>query len=160
MPLVPCPDCGAQISDAAPACIHCGRPAASLAPETAPADSDANEPSARRVLSLMAAVLGFGFVAVLVSSCPRQTASAADHGPLSAEQMCRQFALDRLRAPSTARFASLGDADVTDHGGGRYRVQTHIDAQNAFGAMIRSRIDCTVRWVGGDEWRLEHLNLE
>ena len=26
MPLVPCPDCHRQVSDAAPACIHCGRP--------------------------------------------------------------------------------------------------------------------------------------
>src|SRR6476619_5935030 len=26
MPLIECPDCGKQISDAAPACIHCGRP--------------------------------------------------------------------------------------------------------------------------------------
>jgi len=29
MALVTCPDCGKQISDAAPACIHCGRPTAS-----------------------------------------------------------------------------------------------------------------------------------
>lgn len=28
MALIECPDCGAQISDAAPACPHCGRPAA------------------------------------------------------------------------------------------------------------------------------------
>ena len=26
MPLVTCPDCGKQVSDAAPSCIHCGRP--------------------------------------------------------------------------------------------------------------------------------------
>jgi hypothetical protein len=26
MPLVKCPDCGNQISDSAPSCIHCGRP--------------------------------------------------------------------------------------------------------------------------------------
>ncbi|QDZ29058.1 zinc-ribbon domain-containing protein [Noviherbaspirillum sp. UKPF54] len=26
MPLIKCPDCGNSISDAAPACIHCGRP--------------------------------------------------------------------------------------------------------------------------------------
>ena len=26
MPLVPCPDCGREISDLAPSCIHCGRP--------------------------------------------------------------------------------------------------------------------------------------
>ena len=28
MPLVECPDCRKQVSDAAPACIHCGRPLA------------------------------------------------------------------------------------------------------------------------------------
>lgn len=28
MPLVSCPDCGRSVSDAAPACIHCGRPMA------------------------------------------------------------------------------------------------------------------------------------
>lgn len=26
MALIECPDCGAQVSDAAPACPHCGRP--------------------------------------------------------------------------------------------------------------------------------------
>lgn len=32
MPLIACPDCHRQISDAAPACIHCGRPAAPARP--------------------------------------------------------------------------------------------------------------------------------
>lgn len=27
MPLIQCPDCGKDVSDAAPSCIHCGRPA-------------------------------------------------------------------------------------------------------------------------------------
>jgi len=30
MPLVNCADCGKPISEAAPACIHCGRPMASI----------------------------------------------------------------------------------------------------------------------------------
>lgn len=30
MPLVTCPDCRREISDAAPACIHCGRPVAGV----------------------------------------------------------------------------------------------------------------------------------
>jgi TM2 domain-containing membrane protein YozV len=34
MPVIQCPDCGNQVSDAAPACIHCGRPmGASRAPQ-------------------------------------------------------------------------------------------------------------------------------
>lgn len=42
MPLVPCPDCGNRISDAAPACIHCGRPSSAgfgAVPQAAPAVS-------------------------------------------------------------------------------------------------------------------------
>ena len=37
MSLVPCPDCGHDVSDAAPACIHCGRPLrpASASPQAA-----------------------------------------------------------------------------------------------------------------------------
>lgn len=41
MPLVPCPDCQRSISDAAPACPHCGRPA--NAPATGPAPVPATE---------------------------------------------------------------------------------------------------------------------
>ena len=36
MALVTCPDCQAQISDAAPACPKCGRPMAAAAPVAAP----------------------------------------------------------------------------------------------------------------------------
>lgn len=43
MPLVTCPDCHRRISDAAPACIHCGRPNVTAPPP--PADV---APAARR----------------------------------------------------------------------------------------------------------------
>lgn len=36
MPLVACPDCDHQISDASPACMHCGRPMAVAVPAIAP----------------------------------------------------------------------------------------------------------------------------
>ncbi|HEX8393041.1 MAG TPA: hypothetical protein VF665_11835 [Longimicrobium sp.] len=35
MALITCPDCGNSVSDAAPACIHCGRPIAAASPRTA-----------------------------------------------------------------------------------------------------------------------------
>lgn len=31
MPLISCPDCGAQVSDTAPSCVKCGRPIAAAA---------------------------------------------------------------------------------------------------------------------------------
>jgi FtsH-binding integral membrane protein len=36
MPLAPCPDCGHEVSTAAPACIHCGRPLAAAAAPAPP----------------------------------------------------------------------------------------------------------------------------
>lgn len=56
MALITCPDCGGSVSDAAPACIHCGRPlaAAQPAPSYAPPPYAAPppvaaDPMARRV---------------------------------------------------------------------------------------------------------------
>lgn len=34
MALIPCPDCGREISDAAPSCLGCGRPMHSFTPTT------------------------------------------------------------------------------------------------------------------------------
>jgi hypothetical protein len=52
MPLITCPDCGKQISDAAPACIQCGRPRATDQPvaaisATEPSHSAASAPATR-----------------------------------------------------------------------------------------------------------------
>jgi hypothetical protein len=44
MPLIFCPDCGKQVSDAAPACIHCGRPLIA-SPESAGAAAVLIQPS-------------------------------------------------------------------------------------------------------------------
>lgn len=46
MALITCPDCGGSVSDAAPACIHCGRPMAAALPAFAPPPPA--DPMARR----------------------------------------------------------------------------------------------------------------
>ena len=74
------------------------------------------------------------------------------HSDVAAFVMCRQFAEDCLRAPSTADWpSSLPPATRIEHAGeGRYLVQTYVDAQNAFGALIRSDISCQVQYRGGE----------
>jgi hypothetical protein len=58
MPLIPCPDCGREVSSAAPACIHCGRPlAAPAAPDAAPAVPAPHKPMAGVVTALVLGVL-------------------------------------------------------------------------------------------------------
>ena len=64
MPLVPCPDCGREISASAPACPHCGRPMGEASPAGPP-----------KPVAGIAAVLvfaGYGILRVLI---PRPTVS-------------------------------------------------------------------------------------
>lgn len=60
MPLTTCPDCGREVSTAAPVCIHCGRPfmdpAASPAP-AAPPVAQADKPMPGIVTALVLGVL-------------------------------------------------------------------------------------------------------
>lgn len=47
MPLITCPDCGNSVSDAAPACIHCGRPLQApprTHPQSQPQDASFTDP--------------------------------------------------------------------------------------------------------------------
>lgn len=68
--------------------------------------------------------------------------------------MCEDFVRERLRAPSTAEFGPSHEARVQPTADDRWFVRSHVDAQNGFGAMIRSEWSCDARYVGEDEWRL------
>lgn len=56
---------------------------------------------------------------------------------------CRDEVKLRLKSPSTADFP-WGPDKVVDIGEDRFMVLGHVDAQNGFGAMIRSNFSCRV----------------
>ena len=51
---------------------------------------------------------------------------------------------NRLKSPSTADFCSYPEATITDLGNNRYRIKGYVDAQNSFGATIRSNFTVTL----------------
>lgn len=69
-----------------------------------------------------------------------------------AERVCKEdFIPKRLKAPSTAEY------DLTATGGPTtYTVTGTVDAENSFGAHLRSDVRCVVT-VSGDRWRLDSL---
>jgi hypothetical protein len=111
--------------------------------------------------SLLSVVTLGAFVILAIGSSDSSSSRppAPSHDKISAYTMCQQFTEDRLKSPSTADWPWGASDATTDLGDGRYRVRTHVDAQNSFGAMIRSQVDCTVRFVGGDKWQLEDLQI-
>jgi hypothetical protein len=103
---------------------------------------------------IAAAAVVFGVV-LFVASPGASGDSTDDHSDM-AVVMCEDFVRDSLRAPSTADFASASDATVDQLQPGTYSVTSHVDAQNGFGAMIRTRYACTVRY-DGEAWYLKAL---
>lgn len=176
--LTTCPECDGQVSDKASACPHCGAPVpgpGAKARAKAVSESQAEkrqEIEAQRKQNEGWTKIGCGLVSAFAlvllllnnghckgNAPPPKPKPAHDH--VSAYTMCQQFVEDRLRAPSTADWPWVSTSDVTEHlGGGKYRVRTYVDSENAFGANVRTTIDCTVQHEEGDRWTLERLETE
>ena len=91
------------------------------------------------------------------SSRPAQWKSARDiYGDeFCAWIMAKQFVEDRLKSPGTAEYGwQSQDECVTDLGGQQYRIEGWVDAQNSFGAKMRSDFTLTIQYQGNRNWHL------
>lgn len=131
-----------------------------------PAENDGKGSSAIRGLTNAAQViLAVVVVAGIASfSMKSRNSTGADHDQSSmAHIQCNEFVKERLKVPSTADFPFL-DFRATRVADNHYIVESHVDAQNAFGAKLRSSYFCDVEWNGieaGDRrnWKLVALRL-
>jgi hypothetical protein len=70
--------------------------------------------------------------------------------------MCEQFIEDRLKSPSSADFQNSTQY-VTTGIGDEYTVRGYVDAENSFGASLRSDWTCALRDNGDETWNLVSL---
>lgn len=151
----PCPRCGKPWWDGWEKCPHCGAASAGSTTNTAI--------GAVGCIGLLALIV---FVAVALTSGDNSRKRspapppAPFHSAAGAWTVCTDAVRDRLKAPRTAKFPWGFTDRVTHLGEGKYRARAYVDAQNAFGAMLRTNFDCTVQWAGGDRWRIEELVVE
>jgi len=160
MSLIACPECRKQISDSATQCPHCGRP---LSPQVI---DDARERAKRGQRNLGIGCLVLIAIVVLLALGPcRGSQDSGKHtamGPdkISAFVMSQEFVKDRLKAPGTAKFPWYDESFVDDLGGGRFRVTAYVDAENSFGAKLRTHYTCVLSSSDGDRWSLENIEVE
>lgn len=149
MPLTPCPECGQQISTLAATCPHCGAPQ-SADPEKLAAGVPAE---ARRSGPGVGKILGYGcltvvgavvVLALLGSLVPESEKSKERERNINAIAACQVAVERRLKSPSTAKFPDGLSSNVSEPSGGVVTVSASVDAQNAFGALLRKRWVCTV----------------
>lgn len=81
--------------------------------------------------------------------------------------MCQLYVQNRLKAPSTAEFATSSNSNIQDLGNNTFEILSHVDAQNSFGAVLRTNYYCKIQYIGdasNDEsqsrfWKLIDLQI-
>jgi hypothetical protein len=73
-----------------------------------------------------------------------------------AYSMSQAFVRDILKSPASAQFQPYESPKVSvTYKDGWYTVMAVVDAQNGFGALLRSTYLCKLQPVGGDRWKAE-----
>ncbi len=190
MALITCPSCRTHQSDMFTVCDACGAPLKGIQPEKFSVlkaiDQQANK---RKIMKwvLIAVAAGFVIHALLSIKPPapltpaqqalaeqeQQAKKASDQKRQeeqaeqtlldSAKADCQVEAENALLSPSSAEFiyASQG---VHKDGLNTYSSFGDFDAQNVYGAKIRSGYVCTVKYIGHDsdghpQWHTEYLHV-
>ena len=109
------------------------------------------------VIALFSIVSMFYFSWSSPSSSSEPT-KAHDPSAIELYAQAQGFVRQGLKAPSTAKFP-LEPVSVGTDGNGLYQVESYVDSQNGFGAMIRSHWMLNMRPVG-DEWMLETMQID
>lgn len=167
-----CKECGQAISDKAETCPHCGVPLATKQKE---------KPSkgGRRQFgcgSLILVVIVLGAIASMLDPGGGTGTSGSGSGSPSSSStnwrqednstmayiMMEDFVKNRLKSPSTTEFPGVWDGRA-DHirkvGAHTYEINSYVDAENSFGASIRTRFTGTIKQISKDEWQLQSLAL-
>lgn len=81
---------------------------------------------------------------------------------VSAYWISKDFVLDRLKAPKTAEFPGSRDAGVKTNylGECTHEVWAYVDAQNAYGALVRTQYYAKVKnQKGSENWSLIDIQM-
>jgi hypothetical protein len=153
-----CGACGGDVRTGAAFCPKCGKPIDWSKSRAAPAGP-------------LGVVAGCGIVFVaLVLIAGIIAASNSKPGPpppppapdaFSAWFECKSFVEKRLKAPSTADFASFDRQTVESRSDGHFVVSSYVDSQNSFGAKIRTDYACEVHFKDdGARVILDNLQMD
>ena len=102
----------------------------------------------KHLLSILSISI-FIFIAIGSSDSDSSSSSSED---LLAYNYAEDFVKQKLKSPSTAKFAGLFEKrdHITKVGDREYRIRSYVDSQNGFGATIRSNWSCTIKFVGNN----------
>jgi hypothetical protein len=145
MALGKCRECGKEVSSGAPVCPHCGV-----------------KGPIRATAGVNVATAGVGIAILLgITYCLGGFDSSSDNSPAAKAETSYYAAYSRcndelkleLKAPGTAVFSSERESRHIVQGDS-IMIAGYVDAENSFGAKLRSNWVCVVRDFGASGQRL------
>lgn len=73
--------------------------------------------------------------------------------------MAESIVEQKLKAPRTAKFCGYTQAKVINYEPNKYTVLNCVDAENSFGAMIRSNFEVSLEWKGNGQWQVINVDI-
>jgi len=131
MALTNCKECGGQISKKAIKCPHCG--------------IKLKKGGSGCLLSFFIAVIVF--VGISIYSTSSDSSSEISHpNNFLAYSYAEDAVKKSLKSPSTAKFPRTIEKDkhIKYLGNKEYQIDSWVDSQNSFGAMIRSKFSIII----------------
>jgi len=175
MAFIQCPLCGKHTSDLAASCALCQTPLSTEEPciqKEIVASEGASQPAATPAPTvsksvtrrqIIFAVLGIFVGIYAISSLlglggpSNDVAAGRERRAETAYTMSKDYVRAQLKAPSTAKFPWYDPSFVHQAGPGQFEVRAYVDAQNAFGAAIRSHYYCELHSTDGERWILKNI---
>jgi len=149
MALTNCKECGGQVSKKADKCPHCGAKLKS-----------GGSGCLWIFLIVVIFFIGYSVFTPSSSSTNSDSSSSISHpNNFLAYNYAEDAVKKKLKSPSTAKFP--GTVEKSKHinylGSGEYEINSWVDSQNGFGAMIRSNFSVIIVF---DDNTVSYKNLK
>lgn len=136
MALTKCPECKKEISSKAKACPNCGY--------------EMKSKGGGCLWTIGMAIAIFILFSIFSYYLNEGDTDTVTYSKSLAYNYAEDFVKEKLKSPSTAKFPGLLDRDkhIAKTSEGVYKIYSWVESQNSFGATIRTRFSCTIRFEG------------
>jgi|GEM_PF-3592956 len=75
-------------------------------------------------------------------------------------ELAKDAISDKLKAPASAKFPEYNIHFMKPFMGNSVLITSYVDAQNSFGALLRTKFVCVAKYNDKDEWELVSAQLD